>query len=1228
MSGKPAARQGDMTQYGGSIVQGSAGVRIGAPTGVACSVCPGGVTSGHPVNPLLGAKVLPGETDLALPGPLPFILSRTYSSYRTKTPAPVGSLGPGWKMPADIRLQLRDNTLILSDNGGRSLYFEHLFPGEDGYSRSESLWLVRGGVAKLDEGHRLAALWQALPEELRLSPHRYLATNSPQGPWWVLGWCERVPEADEVLPAPLPPYRVLTGLVDRFGRTQTFHREAGGEFSGEITGVTDGAGRHFRLVLTTQALRAEEARQKATSGGTEPSAFPDTQPDYTEYGRDNGIRLSAVWLTHDPEYPENLPAAPLVRYGWTPRGELAAVYDRSNTQVRSFTYDDKYRGRMVAHRHTGRPEIRYRYDSDGRVTEQLNPAGLSYTYCYEQNRITITDSLNRREVLHTAGEGGLKRVVKKEHADGSVTQSQFDAVGRLKAQTDAAGRTTEYSPDVVTGLITRITTPDGRASAFYYNHHSQLTSATGTDGLELRREYDESGRLIQETAPDGDITRYRYDNPHSDLPCATEDATGSRKTMTWSRYGQLLTVTDCSGYVTRYDHDRFGQMTAVHREEGLSQYRAYDSRGQLIAVKDTQGHETRYEYNAAGDLTAVIAPDGSRNGTQYDTWGKAIRTTQGGLTRSMEYDAAGRVIRLTSENGSHTTFRYDVLDRLIQETGFDGRTQRYHHDLTGKLIRSEDEGLVTHWHYDEADRITHRTVKGETAEQWRYDERGWLTGISHLSEGHRVTVHYRYDEKGRLTGERQTVHHPQTEALLWQHETRHAYNAQGLANRCIPDSLPAVEWLTYGSGWLAGMKLGDTPLVDFTRDRLHRETLRSFGRYELTTAYTSAGQLQSQHLNSLQYDRDYTWNDNGELIRISSPRQTRSYSYSDSGRLTGVHTTTSNLDIRIPYATDPAGNRLPDPELHPDSTLSMWPDNRIARDAHYLYRYDRHGRLTEKTDLIPEGVIRTDDERTHRYHYDSRHRLVHYTRTQYAEPLVESRYLYDPLGRRVAKRVWRRERDLTGWMSLSRKPEVTWYGWDGDRLTTIQNDRTRIQTVYQPGSFTPLIRVETATGELAKTQRRSLADALQQSGGEDGGSVVFPPVLVQMLDRLESEILADRVSEESRRWLASCGLTVEQIQNQMDPVYTPARKIHLYHCDHRGLPLALVSTEGATEWCAEYDEWGNLLNEENPHQLQQLIRLPGQQYDEESGLYYNRHRYYDPLQGPGKDHVTLLFCTK
>ena len=153
---------------------------------------------------------------------------------------------------------------------------------------------------------------------LRLSPHLYLATNSAQGPWWILGWSERVPGAEDVLPAPLPPYRVLTGMADRFGRTLTYRREAAGDLAGEITGVTDGAGREFRLVLTTQAQRAEEARTSSlsSSDSSRPlsaSAFPDTLPG-TEYGPDRGIRLSAVWLMHDPAYPESLPAAPLVRY--------------------------------------------------------------------------------------------------------------------------------------------------------------------------------------------------------------------------------------------------------------------------------------------------------------------------------------------------------------------------------------------------------------------------------------------------------------------------------------------------------------------------------------------------------------------------------------------------------------------------------------------------------------------------------------------------------------------------------------------------------------------------------------------------------------------------------------------------------------------------------------------------------------------------------------------------
>ncbi|EGE2462211.1 RHS repeat protein [Escherichia coli] len=209
----------------------------------------------------------------------------------------------------------------------------------------------------------------------------------------------------------------------------------------------------------------------------------------------------------------------------------------------------------------------------------------------------------------------------------------------------------------------------------------------------------------------------------------------------------------------------------------------------------------------------------------------------------------------------------------------------------------------------------------------------------------------------------------------------------------------------------------------------------------------------------------------------------------------------------------------------------------------------------------------------------------------------ESRYRYDDTGR-VTEQV------------NPEGLEETWYGWDGDRLTTVQTQQTRIQTVYQPGSFTPLLRIETENGEQAKARHRSLAEVLQEDTG-----VTLPAELAVMLGRLERELRAGAVSAESEAWLAQCGLTVEQMESQMEAEYIPERRLHLYHCDHRGLPQALISPEGETAWRGEYDEWGNQLNEENPPHLYQPYRLPGQQYDEESGLYYNRHRYYDPLQG-------------
>ncbi|QPN37350.1 hypothetical protein I5080_18070 [Salmonella enterica] len=81
----------------------------------------------------------------------------------------------------------------------------------------------------------------------------------------------------------------------------------------------------------------------------------------------------------------------------------------------------------------------------------------------------------------------------------------------------------------------------------------------------------------------------------------------------------------------------------------------------------------------------------------------------------------------------------------------------------------------------------------------------------------------------------------------------------------------------------------------------------------------------------------------------------------------------------------------------------------------------------------------------------------------------------------------------------------------------VQTQRSRIQTVYAPGSFTPLVRIETDAAEQAKAKHRSLAEKLEQEGSGDGEAVQFPAALRAMLDGLEDELRRDAVSEESRQ---------------------------------------------------------------------------------------------------------------
>nr|WP_251048205.1 RHS repeat-associated core domain-containing protein [Halomonas sp. ISL-56] len=61
--------------------------------------------------------------------------------------------------------------------------------------------------------------------------------------------------------------------------------------------------------------------------------------------------------------------------------------------------------------------------------------------------------------------------------------------------------------------------------------------------------------------------------------------------------------------------------------------------------------------------------------------------------------------------------------------------------------------------------------------------------------------------------------------------------------------------------------------------------------------------------------------------------------------------------------------------------------------------------------------------------------------------------------------------------------------------------------------------------------------------------------------------------------------------------------------------MPLVTPNGQPRWLAEPDDWAAVKNQRAVRNVTQPIRFQGQWHDEESGLYYNRHRYYNPQQG-------------
>ena len=758
-----------------------------------------------------------------------------------------------------------------------------------------------------------------------------------------------------------------------------------------------------------------------------------------------------------------------------------------------------------------------------------------------------------------------------------------------------------------------------------------------SEGASELTEYDGLGRPSASIDALGHATRYHYSGERGEEPAVIEDARGGKKHLSWNAAGRLIAYSDCSGSTTRYSYNRWGQLLDSAGEEATRSRSLYDDQGRLLVHTDALNQVTSYAYNAASDITSITGPDGNFVQFERNAHGQLVTYQYGGnstaLQQQFQYDEAGRLIKLTNENGAHTTFEYDVMDRLVKQVNFDGRIQGWSYNAAGEIAESHDGILICRYGYDKAGRLLQRQTNIQErpddiqCEHFSYSEGGSLVKAWRKAElgGNTITVEFQRDLLGRITREIQSIVSIDG-TQIWQHRVDHQFDALGSESQTCYTGLPAIEWQTYGSGHLHGVVLDGRSVIDFERDKLHRETKRQFGPTQTERNYDALSRLSSLYTHSPSIGGEHAlkrlhhYDAAGQLTHIETVQGLHQYSYDQAGRL--LSAIQPGLALQH-YRFDPAGNRLFETtrattaEANWDETVRQhmldksfnllgqgsvqdahgdepkWMDNRLKDDGEYYYEYDAWGNLRRK--------YKAEGNEEHRYDYDSYHRLIRYTVESDTE-VRGANYHYDLFGRRVAKEVQHADKDgvLAGGLI------TTFYGWDGDRLVLTEQGQKLIHTVYEPGRFVPMIRIE---GEKA-APKHTLAQQFQVHD-----NMVERETLI-ILDDLEEELRQNSLSSFSQQLMQRAQLQPETLKNILDETSSlNGKQIYIYQCDHLGTPLALIDQQGKIAWAAQVGPWGDVVVEYNPQDLDQAIRLPGQHQDRESGLYYNRHRYYDPRIG-------------
>ena len=797
---------------------------------------------------------------------------------------------------------------------------------------------------------------------------------------------------------------------------------------------------------------------------------------------------------------------------------------------------------------------RYEYDRDGRLVTAVNALGNADRYEYD-------------------AQGRLVREIRK---DGTVYSFRYDKQGRC-IRTSGLDRYDEKTFRYLDAAgWTEVTDSRGSTTRYQWLPSGQVITVVDPLGGEEKTEYDELGRITATVMPSGETTRYRYDQRGNRIEII--DPAGESWKDTVDAAHRRIASTDPMGRTTRWHYDDQGHMTAVELPGGARfEYRwdaagnlrevttrrgtfrrfNYDARGTLIETIDPAGHAARYAVDALGRMVESVNASGNRYRVEYDLLGRTtLIQYPDGSTETFVYDAAGNQTSATDRNGNARFYRWGPCQRLLEATGANGGTVRYVWGTEPSLLEAviNEKGETLRFVHDSLGRFIQQVSFDGRERSFKYDASG---RVIQIENGAGEILRFVWDSCGRLI------------------------------ERHLPDG--EIHRLTYDAS--GGAVSAETPdrLVRFERDAAGRVTREVQGDHLVESAYDPDGNRVRIRTDlghgvefgidaSLQVDRltlttgdafGFTFNEVGrEASRLLPGGLQLISEYDSSGRVNLHHLATGQ-----------------DPQLLPGAGR---PDGRAILERSYSY--------------APNGtVLAVRDSRrgASEYSYDPEQ---HITRAAHGGQTTET-FEYDPAGNLTEITVLpvREELRYAAGSRLERCSE-TRYEFDGEgrlvkRIEPIANGKSA-EWQFTWDALSQLRSVRRPDGEEWRYAYDFYGRRFAKRGTKSETTFVWDRDVI-VHEVLTRGPTTSWVYEDSRP---------EPIAQVVDG------KVFSVVCDQLGTPQELITRTGAIAWSARSSVWGRDLGHE-ARGADCPIRFPGQWADSESGLHYNRFRYYDPRTG-------------